>query len=53
MLMQMAINHEVANGLKMMKYVLNHSWKFEYPTLAFLAGILQVTSACLTAFISY
>ena len=53
MLMQMAINHEVANGLKMMKYVLNHQWKFEYPTLGYIAGILQVSSAVLTALTTY
>jgi hypothetical protein len=49
----MVINAEVANALAMMKYVLNHQWKFEYPTLGFIAGFAQMFSAILTAFISY
>ena len=40
MLMQMVINDEVANGMKMMKYSVNHTWKFKYPTTAYLTGLL-------------
>ena len=37
-LMQMYLNHEVAGAMKMMKYALNHPWKFQYPNLAYAVG---------------
>lgn len=53
MLLQMTINQEVGGGLEMMKYAVNHSWKFKYPTIAFLTGLLQVVSHVFTGSICY
>jgi hypothetical protein len=39
-LMQMNLNASIESGMKMMKYSLNHYWKFKYPELAWLAGFL-------------
>jgi hypothetical protein len=52
-LMQMQLNGPIENGMIMMKYALNHYWKFKYVTLAFTAGFLQVTSCLFIAFINY
>ena len=49
----MIINSEVENGLKIMKYQVNHYWKFKNGGLAYWAGILQVLSAVLIALINY
>ena len=53
MLMQMNINYEAAQGMMMMKYALNHQWKFKHPHIAFMAGFFQATSTVLTAFVCY
>ena len=37
----------------MMKYALNHPWKFQYPNLAFAVGFCQVFSTVLTALVCY
>ena len=37
----------------MMKYALNHSWKFKYPSIAFLTGFLQIVSHVFTGSICY
>ena len=52
-LMQMIINNEVQRGLSIMKYSVNHYWKFKYGGLAYTSGILQVLSAVLIAIINY
>ena len=53
MLMQMTINYEAAHGLRLMKYTLNHEWKFKYPYTAFMSGFLQVASTVITATVCY
>jgi hypothetical protein len=53
MLMQMNINYEFAHGLRLMKYTLNHEWKFKYPYSAFMSGLLQVISTVITAGVCY
>ena len=53
LLLQMIINSEVENGLKIMKYQVNHYWKFKNGGLAYSAGLLQVFSAVLIAIINY
>ena len=47
------MNYEVAYGLKMMKYAVNHWWKFKHANVAFLVGLLKVISAVLIALIIY
>ena len=39
-LMQMNLNASIDGGMKMMKYSVNHYWKFKFFTLAWLAGFL-------------
>lgn len=39
-LMQMNLNASIDSGMKMMKYSLNHYWKFKHFELAWLAGFL-------------
>ena len=53
MLMQMQINSEIYNGMEMMKYSLNHFWKFRRPKTAFMAGLLQVTVSIFITLINY
>ena len=40
MVMHIMMNDEIFNGMKMIKYSVNHPWKFSNPKLAFSAGIL-------------
>lgn len=49
----MNINYEAAHGLRLMKYTLNHEWKFKYPYTAFASGFLQVLSTVFTACVCY
>ena len=49
----MLLNNEVAGAMRMMKYALNHPWKFQYPNLAFAVGFCQVFSTVLTALVCY
>ena len=37
----------------MMKYAVNHPWKFKYPNLAFAVGFCQVFSTILTSLVCY
>ena len=53
LLLQMIINSEVQNGLSIMKYSVNHYWKFRYNGLAYTAGLLQVLASVLIAIINY
>merc|ERR1712151_1136772 len=50
---QQGLNNSVENGMSMMKYSVNHSWKFEYTFLAFGAGFLQVVSCIFIAMVNY
>lgn len=49
----MNVNYEAAHGLRLMKYTLNHEWKFKYPYTAFASGFLQVLSTVFTACVCY
>ena len=40
MVMHVVVSEEVYNGLKMMKYVSNHWWKFSNSRLAFVSGFM-------------
>ena len=51
--MQIILNHEVAGAMKMMKYAVNHPWKFQYPALAYFIGLCQVFSTSLTTIVCY
>ena len=53
MIFHVIINDEIFNGMKMIKYSVNHPWKFSNPQMAFLAGFLQVTSMVLISVINY
>ena len=53
MVMNILINDEIYNGMKMIKYSVNHPWKFSNPMLAFTAGFLQVFSMVLISLINY
>lgn len=39
-LMQQVVNREIQNGMDIIKYSLNHYWKFKFRYLAFFAGFL-------------
>lgn len=39
-IMHIYVLDEIQNGLRMMKFALNHWWKFKYPGHAFLTGFL-------------
>ena len=41
LIMHIYVLDEIQNGMKMMKYAMNHWWKFKYPGYAYLAGFLQ------------
>ena len=53
MLMQITVNEEIRNGLTIMKYSLNHYWKFKSPYSAAIAGLMQVLASLLTAIVNY
>ena len=40
MVLHIIINDEIFNGLKTIKYSVNHPWKFSNPKMAFAAGFL-------------
>lgn len=47
------INDEIFNGMKMIKYSVNHWWKFSNPKLAFLTGFLQVIAMFTISLINF
>ena len=47
------MNNEIFNGLKMIKYSVNHPWKFKNEEIAFLAGFLQVFTMVMITVINY
>ena len=53
MVMHVIINDEIFNGLKMIKYSVNHPWKFSSPAMAFATGFLQVIAMVLISLINY
>ena len=40
MIMHIYVLDEIQNGMTMMKYSMNHWWKFKYPGYAYLTGLL-------------
>ena len=42
MIMHIYVLDEIKNGMQMMKYSMNHWWKFKYPGYAFMSGLLQI-----------
>ena len=44
MVMHIYVLDEIQNGMAMMKYAMNHWWKFKYPGYAFMSGFLQCTA---------
>ena len=44
MIMHIYVLDEIMNGATMMKYAMNHWWKFKYPGYAYLSGFLQITA---------
>ena len=53
MVLHIIINNEIFNGLKMIKYSVNHPWKFSNPKMAFAAGFLQVIAMFIVSTINY
>ena len=51
--MHIIINDEIFNGMKMLKYSVNHPWKFSNPQMAYAAGLLQVLAMVLISLINY
>ena len=51
--MQMDLNGEMYNGMAIMKYATNHSWKFRNYKSAFVAGFLQASSAMIITLVNY
>ena len=41
------------NGLKIVKYALNHYWKFKGPKSAIAAGLMQFAATLFTSFVNY
>ena len=52
MVLHLIIDKEYRQGLKLMKYALNHPWKFRRWYVAFLAGLIQFCMAMLQEYIS-
>jgi len=53
MVLHVQCSGEIQNGLLMMKYSVNHYWKFSNYNTAFLAGFFQVTAMVLITLINY
>ena len=53
MLLHIHCNTEILNALNMMKYAVNHHWKFSNYRVAFLAGFLQCMVMFLITLINY
>ena len=49
----MKLNFEIYNGMKMMKYATNHSWKFRRYKSAFTAGLLQAFAGFVITIVNY
>ena len=53
MIMHVLINNEIKNGLNMMKFAVNHPWKFKNHRVAVLVGFLQFSAMFLIALANY
>ena len=53
MIMHVQVNSEIVNGMRMMKYCVNHWWKFKFHRVAFLTGLLQVIAMVAITLVNY
>lgn len=53
MIMQTMVDEEMQNGMKMMKYSVNHWWKFKHHRVAFTVGLLQFSALLAVALVNY
>lgn len=53
MIMHVQVNEEIKNGMNMMKYSVNHWWKFKHHRVAFLTGLLQVIAMVAITLVNY
>jgi len=53
MIMQTMVDEEISNGMKMMKYSINHWWKFRNHRVAFTVGLLQIIAMQWVAIVNY
>ena len=51
--MQTWVDEEIRNGMKMMKYSVNHWWKFKNHRVAFTVGLLQYSALTAIALVNY
>ena len=51
--MQTITDEEIRNGHKMMKYSVNHWWKFKHHRVAFAVGFLQTFALTLITLVNY
>ena len=51
--LHMALQDELKQGLDNMKYALNHEWRFENWKIAFFSGFLQTTVIVLIEFVNF
>lgn len=51
--MHVQVNSEITNGMRMMKFAVNHWWKFKFHRVAFLTGYLQVLAMVCITLVNY
>ena len=53
LIMQLMLAKDIKNSMNMMKYCLNHSWKFENPFWAFITVTLQTIMNMFVVILNY
>ena len=53
MVLHIIMNDEIFNGLKMVKYSVNHPWKFANTKMAFATGFLQAMAMFIISIINF
>ncbi len=53
LMMHIAMINEIKEGFGKMKFALNHFWRFDLVSLAFLVGFLQATMVVLVTLLNY
>jgi len=53
LIMHISCNYEILNGMVMMKFAVNHYWKFYNYRLAYMSGLLQLVAMILITICSY
>ena len=51
--MHIVTNEEMKNGMRMMKYSVNHWWKFKFHRVAYVTGFFQLSSIFIIALCNY